>query len=283
MIDLKMLSDSFTNILLDAYGVFWGGNKVGILPGSKEAMERLVADGKTVGILSNSTQLAKKEIEKFAVHGLFVNKHFHFVITSGELARNLFLKDNLPFATKQKKFFLFGETHPKYGSHQHIFEGTLFQETFEISEADFIYPSIPHINGEDQTDPEVFQEKLLSLKNVKVPMVCANPDHFAHEGQSQKAVVRQGSIAKMFEEMGGEVFYIGKPSPKAFEAARKQFNENCPSKILMIGDTPETDIRGANQFGMASILLTKSGIMAGRTISDVPKADYPTYLMERFA
>lgn len=50
------LAKLFDGILLDAYGVFWGGNACGLLPGSKEAMEALVSQGKIVGILSNSTR-----------------------------------------------------------------------------------------------------------------------------------------------------------------------------------------------------------------------------------
>lgn len=76
---VAQVSSRFTGILLDAYGVFWGGNDVGLLPGSKEIMEKLVSSGKIVGILSNSTQLASKEINKLNLHGLFQGKHFHRV------------------------------------------------------------------------------------------------------------------------------------------------------------------------------------------------------------
>lgn len=58
--NLHSISHSYPAILLDAYGVFWGGNEVGLLPGSKEAMRSLVIQGKIVGILSNTTQLAAK-------------------------------------------------------------------------------------------------------------------------------------------------------------------------------------------------------------------------------
>ena len=100
--DLLSISDKFEGILLDAYGVFWGGNAYGLLPGSKEVMEELVASGKIVGVLSNSTQLAAKETEKLQKHGLIQGKHYHFFITSGEVIRHLFLHDRLPFPTPQK-------------------------------------------------------------------------------------------------------------------------------------------------------------------------------------
>ena len=54
-------------------------------------------------------------------------------------------------------------------------------------------------------------------------MICVNPDRFAHEGNPPRAVVRQGSIALMHEEQGGQVFYIGKPADKMYFAAMESF------------------------------------------------------------
>ena len=110
--NLDSISAPFKGILLDAYGVFWGGNSLGLLPGSKEAMEQLVSDGKIVGILSNTTQLAAKEMHKLHTHGLMQDRHFHFLVTSGEIAKSLFLHEELPFATPRKKYWLFGSVHP---------------------------------------------------------------------------------------------------------------------------------------------------------------------------
>lgn len=265
--NLESISEPFDGILLDAYGVFWAGNGAGVLPGSKETMERLVAQGKIVGILSNATQLAKNEIEKLKTHGLIEGKHFHFLITSGEVTRTILSNDDLPFPTPNKKFYLFGEPHPKFSSHLTLFQDTLFEETDRLEEADFIYISIPHIDGKDQTDPYFFKERVEFFRSSALPMVCANPDRFAHEGLPPKAVVRQGSIALMYEELGGEVFYIGKPSSRMYSAAMNSFHAHGifnMQQILMVGDTPETDIRGAQDFGIPSALVMKTGIMGER-------------------
>ncbi len=246
---------------------FSGGNSFGLLPGSKEIMEKLVSTGKVVGILSNTTQLAAKEINKLKLHGLIQGKHFHFLITSGEVARHIFLNEKLPFVTSRNKFLLFGGVLPKFSSHEAIFQDTLYSETSDIDEADFIYISIPHINGEDQENPELFREEINKLRLKNLPMICPNPDHFAHEGKPPRAVVRQGSIAVMYEKMGGQVFYIGKPHNKAYNIAMNHFehyNITKPQEILIVGDTPETDIRGARSFGMSSALVTQTGIMADR-------------------
>lgn len=291
---LESISDRFTGILLDAYGVFWGGNDVGLLPGSKEAMENLVSKGKIVGILSNSTQLASKEINKLDRNGLIQGQHYHFLVTSGEVARQYFQNEKLPFTTLSNKFCLFGGVHPKFSSHEAIFQGSQYAETQNIDEADFIYISIPHINGEDQVDPQLFRNDIEKIRIKNLPMICPNPDQFAHEGKPPKAVVRQGSIAKLYEDIGGQVFYVGKPDKKAYKAAMIHFNKyniTDPKDILMVGDTPETDIRGAHRFGMCSALITETGIMAERishhglekTLKALPSEDTPNYFIGRLA
>lgn len=291
-INLNSIIEPYNGILLDAYGVFWAGNNVGIIPGSKEMMENLVNKGKIVGILSNSTQMASKEINKLASHGLLEGQHYHFLITSGEVARKVFQEGEFPFPIKTKKFYVFGTIHPKFGSHTHLFENTLFLETNLIHEADFIYISIPHINGEDQINPDVFLEDIEKINHSKLPMVCANPDLFAHEGNPPRLVVRQGTIAALYEQMGGHVFYIGKPSLLAFSYAMNYFLDKGitqKNSILMVGDTPETDIRGANSFGMDSALILKTGVTAERInthgleqiLEQLPLKDQPTFMIER--
>lgn len=285
------IAKNFRGILLDAYGVFWGGNDVGLFPGTLEAMEKLVSSGKVVGILSNTTAMAAKEVHKLKAYGMEEQKHFHFFITSGDVARSIFSLEQLPFQTTKKKFWIFGGGHPKYATHGAIFEGTAFEETTSLQEADFVYIAIPHIDGEDQTDPLVFHDKLLKIKDYHLPMVCPNPDLFAHEGNPSVAVVRQGSIAELYKKLGGTVFYIGKPHTPAYLIAMESFQKldiRDPREVLMIGDTPETDIRGARNFGMGSALITETGIMADRIqeqgleecLSQL--SDMPDYYLGRF-
>lgn len=286
--------EGFKGVLLDAYGVFWQGNHAGLLPGCQEAMAALVEKGFIVGILSNSTQLAEHEMDKLKKHGLLKDRHFHFFMTSGEVSKGIFAREELPFSTPRKKFYLFGEPHPKFSSHELVFSETCYQQTPHLLEADFIYLSIPHLNGEDQTDLTLFQSKLEDMKQTHIPMVCPNPDRFAHEGNPPRAVIRQGSIAALYEELGGKVFYIGKPSEKMYSAAMRFFDRYeifNPQDVLMVGDTPETDIRGARLFGMPSALVIKTGIMADRishhgieaAMNALPPSDFPTFFINYLA
>lgn len=289
---LSEISHPFQGVLLDAYGVFWAGNAAGAFPGAASAMKALVDSGKIVGILSNATRLSSKEIEKLSRHGIHLGKHFHFLITSGEIARQTVLSNTLPFQLHVDRYYVLGGPYPEGGIHEEIFEGSSLSETEHVREAGFIYASTPQLSGVDQIDPSVFESHVKDCITSKLPMLCANPDLFAHEGNPPKAVVRQGSLARRYEELGGVVHYIGKPHTLAFATAMKEFAKfdiHSPSSVVMIGDTPETDVRGAKRFGMASALITRTGITADRiekfgeakVLKELSSDDHPHYFLER--
>lgn len=290
---LSEIIDPYAGVLLDAFGVFWGGNRLGLLPGAQDAMKRLVDAGKIVGILSNSTQLAEKEIEKLAPHGIIEGTHYHFFLTSGTVTKHFFENLAPPFDTLNKKYWVLGEYDPVTSPHIALFKDSPYTETSQIQDADFVYVVTPQLQGLDQTDTEVFQACVQKIAHHKLPMVCANPDLFVHEGSPLKAVARQGSIAKIYESLGGTVFYIGKPYPFVYSEALRYFaNRNIrePNQILMIGDTPETDIRGANTVGIDSALILQTGIMSDRIkenlhliLNALPLSDTPNFFIERLS
>ena len=61
-----------------------------------------------------------------------------------------------------------------------------------------------------------------------------------------------GSVAKVFEELGGKVVYYGKPHKEVYA---KCFHES--EKVLAIGDNLRTDIKGANNLNIDSIFITE--------------------------
>lgn len=260
-------------VCLDAYGVFWGGNRIGVLPQADQLMKQMVSSGLKVVILSNSSQLSCVEKEKFTHHGLLENIHWHAVITSGEIARKAFLQKELPIKRVKNRFFLLGPPHPKFLIHTPIFSETGFTETKDPKEADFIFISTPHIGGEDQVESHLFRPQVEEAVRLNLPFICTNPDLVAQEGAPPRLVIRQGSIAHMCLDLGAQVHFFGKPYRPAFYHALgvfKQLGVCSPKDILMIGDTPETDIRGAKSVGMQSALITNFGVFAERatTVSE---------------
>ena len=60
------------------------------------------------------------------------------------------------------------------------------------------------------------------------------------------------SVAKIFEKLGGEVKYFGKPYPEVYEKAFKNLQGK---KVICIGDNLNTDIKGANMQNFDSLLI----------------------------
>lgn len=263
--DIFSVVDDYPAVLLDAYGVFWGGSTIGVLPGAKEAMARLVADGKVVGILSNTTQLVAKDAVKLEKHGIVKGTHYHFLLTSGEATFGILTNSMLAFPTPRMKACLSGPRHPVHAAGEALFKDTPYTLTEDSSEADFIYLDVPHIDGEDRTEPDDFKRMCEGLAKLNLPILCSNPDRTAQEGNPSRFVVRQGTIARMCESMGAHIHYVGKPHPYVYTLARQAFEQagvDVSSPVLMVGDNPETDIFGAKREGMHSALILRTGVAA---------------------
>ena len=112
-------------------------------------------------------------------------------------------------------------------------------------------------------------------------LVLPNPDVIYPEGEGFGFA--SGAVALMFESAmalryparNDLVFTrLGKPHPAMFEEA---FRRSGTRDAVMIGDTPGTDIRGANHVGIASVLIGTGVAIADP--SNLPETDRPTYLM----
>ena len=80
-------------------------------------------------------------------------------------------------------------------------------------------------------------------------MICTNPDLIIHRGSKNEFCA--GSVAAIFEELGGKVIYFGKPYPDNYNFCIKK-----KETILAIGDYIRTDIRGANNMKFDSLFIT---------------------------
>ena len=98
--------EKYDVFLVDAYGVFWDG--ANFIAGTKETLELLVQKEKIVIILSNTTQLTKDAIDKYAKLGLIRGQHYHELITSGEVARASLAQGLVLGGKKVQKYYTFG-------------------------------------------------------------------------------------------------------------------------------------------------------------------------------
>ncbi len=99
-------------------------------------------------------------------------------------------------------------------------------------------------------DGDLKYYKNLFEKNIKKKMICTNPDLIVDKGNVREFCA--GSVAMVFEKMGGEVVYFGKPYPAVYNQAINNLNK----KILSIGDNLNTDIKGANLLNFDSLIIS---------------------------
>ena len=94
-------------------------------------------------------------------------------------------------------------------------------------------------------------------------LLATNPDNWCPVS-SERTRPGAGSTAAFLEASSGRrAYYLGKPNGYMFHRARRKLAEMSlgePEQVVMIGDTMETDIRGAVEAGMQSFL-----VMSGST------------------
>ncbi|TNC50136.1 HAD family hydrolase [Rubellimicrobium rubrum] len=97
-------------------------------------------------------------------------------------------------------------------------------------------------------------------------LLCANPDLVVDRGESREWCA--GALARLYEEMGGESLYFGKPHAPIYDLARRRLSQiglmPPDDKIICVGDGILTDIAGAVGEGLDSLMIT-GGLAAAET------------------
>jgi len=112
--------------------------------------------------------------------------------------------------------------------------------------------------------PQDYQDLIERMRVRGLPMICANPDVVVERGH--ELVYCAGAIADLYAAAGGEVIYAGKPYRPIYEQALSiaQSARGAPAdheRVLAIGDSVRTDLKGAAAFGIDCVFVT-AGIHA---------------------
>ncbi len=120
---------------------------------------------------------------------------------------------------------------------------------------------------DDTTEtPDSYRDMLAAMRSRALFMVCANPDVVVERGDT--LVYCAGALADAYAALGGEVLYCGKPHAPIYDAALARAaalrGASVPARqrVLAIGDSVRTDLKGAAAFGLDYMFVT-SGIHAG--------------------
>ena len=230
---LQSIADNYDLFYIDLWGVVHDGIKL-----HEQAiivLRELLKKNKTFVLLTNAPR-PNKTVKNFLQKMGMDQKLRDNVFTSGEAALNYLKKNFL-----DKKFYHIGP--PRDFDLFNLFEE---KKSENINDSEYLLCT----GLFDNFDKDLIYYKNLFEKHINKKMICTNPDLIVDRGNKRELCA--GSVAMVFEKMGGEVVYFGKPHPEVYN----QSIDNSNKKILAIGDNLNTDIKGANLLNYDSLLVS---------------------------
>ena len=241
---VEPLAHAYDGFILDLWGVLYDGGQV--FGHALDVLGRLKALGKRLVILSNGPRRAAAVEERIASAGI-PRDRYDAVMSSGEEAW-LCLKGEIDdpwYRELGRRVFYIGS-----GSDRAMLDGLDLTEAENAADADFILDVGPFDPGDTISD---YEDMLAAAAARHVAMVCANPDLVVH--RLGNVEICAGGIAERYEELGGRVRWHGKPHPSIYESGMRLMGGIEKSRVLAVGDSFRTDIRGANAAGIDSLFV----------------------------
>ena len=257
-------------ILFDSFGVLASSNAV--LPGAVELIANLNAIAKTYFVLTNdASALPESRSENYAK--LALNIKPEQIITSGSLLSRYFADEHLQGL---RCVILGPEDSVRYvqiAGGEVVPIGADFDAVVIGDQSGF-----PFLETMDQVMTDLFR-KTDNGENVR--LILPNPDLIYPDGDgfgfasASIAMLLESALKLRYPERDDLHFIrLGKPHEAIFaEALRRSGTRD----MVMIGDQLETDIKGANDFGLDSVLVG-TGI-AALDLSWAPESLRPTYTL----
>jgi len=229
---LKSIINDFDLLFIDIWGVLHNG--INLFNDSVYALDQIERLNKEYVLLTNAPRPNSTVIKFLKKMGLDQSK-CDKVFTSGQAALKYLNSD-----FKKLKFYHIGP--PRDFDLFKLFEE---YKVDNIEDCDFLLCTGLFENFEKDLK---FYENLFKNK-VDKKLICTNPDLVVDRGEIREFCA--GSVAKVFERLGGKVEYFGKPYPLVYNQAATINNK----KVLCIGDNLNTDIKGANIQNFKSLFI----------------------------
>lgn len=267
---LDALIERYDALLLDAYGVLV--NLDGALPGAVALIDRLNALGKPYWVLSNTAaRLPENAARRYRGFGLAIEPER--ILTSGMLLGPYFASQGLIGRRTRVLGPPDSVRYVELAGGVPVEPGGDF-EVVVLADQDG-FPFLETVDG-------LLSRLFAKLDaGVRVPLILPNPDLVYPKGGGWG--ITSGSVALMIEaaleqryRQRDELRFVrlGKPHAALFEAAARTAGSR---NLVMIGDQLETDIQGANDFGIDSALV--AGGVAGRAPRLSGEGPRPTWLL----
>jgi len=139
-----------------------------------------------------------------------------------------------------------------------LYEGLGLEVATGAEDAAFISVTGP-VDDEVET-PEDYRERLTGGAARDLEMICANPDRVVQRGD--RLIYCGGSLADLYESLGGRVTMAGKPFSPIYDLAFTQAADLLGrpvdrSRVLCIGDGVVTDVLGADRQGLDCLFIAQ--------------------------
>jgi len=241
------LAARYDVLLCDVWGVVHNG--VAATAESCAALVKFRGQGGTVVLITNAPRPG--DFVQTFIDALKVPREaYDAIVSSGDVTRALVAE-----RAGQRVFHVGPERDlPIFGG--------LNVELAPIERADFTVCS--GLYDDTRETPQDYAKLVDAMHKRKLVMICANPDVVVERGD--QLVYCAGAIADLYAHSGGDVIYAGKPYRPIYEQAitRAQALRGRAvdhARVMAIGDSVRTDLKGAAAFNIDSLFVT-AGIHA---------------------
>ncbi len=242
------LAGGYDVVLCDVWGVVHNG--AAATAEACDALARFRRGGGTVVLITNAPRpgevVARTTLDRLGVP----RAAYDGIVSSGDVTHALIA------ARAGKRVFHIGPERDLP-----IFEG-LDAPVVPLENADYAVCS--GLTDDTVETPQDYRDLIARMRARALEMICANPDVVVERGD--KLVYCAGAIADLYAAAGGEVVFAGKPYRPIYDqaldiakAARGEPAERA--RVLAIGDSVRTDLKGAAAYGVDCLFVT-AGIHA---------------------
>lgn len=243
----SVLAAEYDVVLCDVWGVLHNG--LTVFAHACDALMRARARGSVVVLITNAprpSEQVTRQLERLHLP----REVYDAIVSSGDVTRSIIAQRH-------------GQTLYHLGPERDrsIFSGC--KVTFAPPEtADYVVCT--GLENDEIETPEDYRARLEAMLARRLFMLCGNPDVVVERGST--LVYCAGAIADLYATMGGSVLYAGKPYRPIYDMALAKAEAAAGRKapldrVLAIGDSVRTDLKGARTVGIDFLFVT-SGIHA---------------------
>ncbi|MGC6512727.1 MAG: TIGR01459 family HAD-type hydrolase [Parvibaculales bacterium] len=239
---IEALRADYDVLLCDVWGVIHNG--LSLFDGVNQALTDWRKSGGKVVLLTNAPRPATTVQKRLDALKL-ARTAYDDILSSGDAARDMLIDRA---AQGQACHFVGADKDTDLITGIEI-------PLVDVEQADFIL--LTGMANDAEETPEDYRAAIETWHHHDLPLICANPDRVVQIGD--KVMYCAGALAEIYEQMGGEVIWLGKPYLPIYKTAAARIAKLTgveKSRVLAVGDGHKTDVPGANAAGYDVLYIT---------------------------